>query len=131
MLMIMRVFLMLLIFAIGFSGYSAAAHAFGPDSCNPAMKAEKADSGMDQGMNMSDCPDHQADQDQQKNTDQSKTAKKGKCMDCTHCCTSHAISLPNFSINLPQLAAVLNPKPIQGHVDDVFFSLLRPPKSLV
>lgn len=123
----MRAFLAILIFMIAFSSYSAAAHAFGPDSCNPAtMKAEMANQGMD----MSDCLGHQANQDQQKDTDQGKAAE-GKCMDCIHCCTSHAISLPDYSINLPPLAAVLNPQLIHGHVGKVFFSLLRPPKSLV
>lgn len=126
----MRVFLMLLIFAIGFSGYSAAAHAFGPDSCDPAMKAEMVESGMDHDMDMSDCPGHQADQGKQVDADQSKSSKT-KCMDCTHCCTSHAISLPNYSVNFPPLAAVLNPQPMHGYVDEFFFSLLRPPKSLV
>jgi hypothetical protein len=125
-LMIMRMFLMLLIFAIGFSGYSAAAHAFGPDSCDPAMMSQMADDGMD----MSDCPGHQAGQDKQKDADTSKTSK-AKCMDCTHCCASHAISLSNYSVNFPPLAAVLNPQPMHGYVDDVFSSLLRPPKSLV
>ena len=33
----MRVLLMLLIFAIGFSGYSTAAHAFADDACNAAI----------------------------------------------------------------------------------------------
>lgn len=125
-LVTMRVFLMLLIFAIGFSGYSAAAHALGPDSCDPVTMEKMADTGMD----MSDCPGHQADQDQQKDSDQGKSSK-AKCMDCTHCCTSHAISLPNYSVNIPSLKAVLNPQPMHGHVDEVFFSLLRPPKSLV
>ena len=124
--MIMRVFLMLLIFAIGFSGYSAAAHAFGPDSCDPAMKAEMADSGMD----MSDCPGHQADQDKQKDTDTSKTSK-AKCMDCTHCCASHAMNLPEYSMNFQAQATVLNLPPTTGIDGDYLMSLLRPPKSLV
>ncbi len=126
----MRVFLMLLIFAIGFSGYSAAAHAFGPDSCDPAMKAETTNTDMDHGMDMADCPGHQAEQNKQIDADHSKSAKT-KCMDCTHCCTSHAINLPNYSVNFPPLAAVLSPQPMHGYVDEFFFSLLRPPKSPV
>lgn len=127
----MRVFLILLIFAIGFSGYSAAVYAFGPDSCDTAMKADMVESGVDHGMDMSDCPGHQVGQDQQKDVDQDKTSQNEKCMDCTHCCTSHAISFPSYSVNLPRLAAVLNSQPMNGHVEEVFFSLLRPPKSLV
>lgn len=128
--MTMRVFLMLLIFAIGFSGYSAAAHAFGPDSCNPTMKAEMADSNMDQGMDMSDCPGHQADQDKQTDNDQSKSSK-AKCMDCTHCCASHAMNLPEYSMNFQPQATVLNLPPTTGIDGDYLMSLLRPPKSLV
>jgi hypothetical protein len=128
----MRVFLMFLIFAIGFSGYSAAAHAFGHESCDPAMMMQMADNTVEhEGMDMSDCPGHQADQDQQKNVDTDKTASKGKCMDCTHCCTSHAINLSDYSVKISSLEAALNTQPIHGHVDEVFFSLLRPPKSLV
>lgn len=126
-LMPMRMFLMLLIFAIGFSGYSAAAHAFGPDSCDPAAMEKM----MDQGTDVSDCPEHQADQDKQKDSDTSKTSK-AKCIDCTHCCTSHAINFTDYSINfLLPLSSLLSPRPIHGHVDEVFFYLLRPPKSLV
>lgn len=124
--MIMRVILMLLIFAIGFSGYSAAAHAFGPDSCDPAMMTKLVDSGMD----MSDCPGHQADQDQQKNADQDKFAN-GKCMDCTHCCGSHAMNLPDYSMNFQPQATILNFPPPTGIDGDYLMSLLRPPKSLV
>jgi hypothetical protein len=128
--MTMRVFLMLLIFAIGFSGYSAAAHAFGPDSCDPAMKAEMTNAGMDHGLDMSDCPGHQADQDKQTDADQSKSSKE-KCMDCTHCCTSHAVNLSDYSVNFLQPTAVLHPSLVHGYVDGLLTSLLRPPKSLV
>ncbi len=126
----MRVFLMILIFAIGFSGYSAAAHALSHEFCNPMMEQADGDSSH-KDMDMSDCPGHAAGKDQQKDTDQDKGAKKGKCMDCSHCCPSHAMSLLNYSLSLPLLSDLLNPKPMYGHVDEVFFSLLRPPKSLV
>lgn len=123
----MRVFLMLLIFAIGFSGYSAAAHAFGSDSCNPAAMEKMADQGMD----MSDCPGHQADQDEQTDTDQGKSSKT-KCMDCTHCCTSHAISLSNYDFDLPEPEiSRLSPTLEAIHNSDFIASMLRPPKSFV
>lgn len=126
----MRVFLILIIFAIGFSGYSAAAHAFGPDSCDPAMKAEMSASGMDQGMDMSDCPGHQADQDKKTDADQSKSSKT-KCMDCTHCCASHAMNLPDYSMSFQPQTTVLNLPPTTGIDGDYLMSLLRPPKSFV
>jgi len=124
--MTMRVFLILLIFAIGFSGYSAAAHAFGKDSCNPAAMSKMVDEGMD----MSDCPGHQADQDQTKDTDAGKTAQE-KCMDCTHCCASHAMNLPDYSMSFQPQTTVLNLPPTTGIDGDYLLSLLRPPKSLV
>ena len=104
---------MLLIFAIGFSGYSAAAHSFGPDSCDPAMMTKVVDDGMD----MSDCPGHQADQDQQKDSDQSKSSK-AKCMDCTHCCTSHAMNILDYSMNFQPQATILNLPPTAGIDED-------------
>ena len=125
--MIMRVFLMLLIFAIGFSGYSAAAHAFGSDSCHSAMKAELAKFDMD----VSECSGYQADQDQQKDADQNKSSK-AQCMGCAHCCASHAMGLSNYDLGLPQLrASGLSPFLEASHNSDFIASMLRPPKSLV
>lgn len=110
---------MLLIFAIGFSGYSAAAHAFGPDSCNTAMKAEMADQGVD----VADCADHQ--DSQEKNSDKI-------CLDCTHCCASHAISLSNYNFALPEPdASGLSYSLEASHNSDFIASMLRPPRSLV
>lgn len=128
----MRVFLMLLIFAISFSGYSAAAHAFGHESCDPAMMAQMADDSVEhEGMDMSDCPGHQANEDQQKDADADKSTSKGKCMDCTHCCTSHAMSLSDYGVALLPQTSVLAPTSVDQRVDDFLYSLKRPPKPLV
>lgn len=122
--MIMRVFFMLLIFAIGFSGYSAAAHAFGPDSCSPAMKVGMADQGVD----MADCASHQ---DNQVSPDQDKDSDK-ICLDCTHCCASHSMSLSNYDFGLPEPeASRLSPSLEESHNSDFIASMLRPPRSLV
>lgn len=129
--MIMRVFLMLLIFAIGFSGYSAAAHAFGHESCDPAMMMQMTDDAAHEGMDMSDCPGHQADQDQQKDASADKSTSKDKCMDCTNCCTSHAVSLSDYSVGFSPPSSVLNPSPLNLSAGDFIYSLKRPPKSLV
>lgn len=112
----MRVFLMILIFAIGFSGYMAAGHAFADTSCDTLMKTMTVDAGAD----VSDCVDHQKN-------DSSKT----KCIDCMHHCVSHALTPSGYSVSLPPLAATLNVPPTHGYVDSYPSSLLRPPKSLI
>lgn len=123
----MRVLLMLLIFAIGFSGYSAAAHAFAPDSCNSTIKAELAGQGAD----MADCADLQDDQDRQADSGQGKNSDK-ICLDCTHCCASHAMNLPNYDFGLPKPeSSRLSPSLEAVNNSDFIASMLRPPKSLV
>lgn len=125
--MIMRIFIMLLIFAIGFSGYSAASHAFAPDSCNPTMKAEITDQGVD----VADCVGHQDDQGKQTNPDQDKNSDK-ICLDCTHCCASHSMSLSNYDFDLPEPeASHLSPSLEASPNSDYIASMLRPPRSLV
>jgi hypothetical protein len=130
-LFIMRVFLMLLIFAIGFSGYSAAAHAFGHQSCDPAMMMQIEDASAESPVStdMPDCPEHQSYQNLQKNADTEKVASKDKCMDCTQCCTSQLMSLHDFKgVFLPR-SSVLEPTYVDFlHIGDFLYSLKRPPK---
>lgn len=124
--MTMRVFFMLLIFAIGFSGYSAAAHAFMQGDCDPVSMSKMTDKGMD----MSDCPGHTGDKDAKKDVEPSKTSK-AKCMDCTHCCMTHATFHQNSMTAFPQIASIVIPSIDSGEARDNLFSLLRPPRSLV
>jgi hypothetical protein len=119
----MRVFFAFLIIAIAFSGFSTASHAFDMEGCTEMMKSE-----MSKDMDMADCPGHQKN-DAKKDTD--NTAKKSACPDCVHCCTSHAVSLTNFSVKLLPVEATLASPPLQVLKSDLLFSLLRPPKSLV
>ena len=121
----MRLFFCTLILSIFFSGYSSAAHAFGSMDCHPQGKTEISAPAMD----MADCPGHQKSDDAQKETD--GTPSKAKCMDCTHCCASHAINLSGYSMNFQPMVAVLNPPFVDGYNGDYLFSLLRPPKTLV
>ena len=120
----MRVFVMMLIFAIGFAGYSAAAHASAQDSCNPAMAKD---------IKSFDCADHQAGHDQKKDASPDNDASgKGKCPDCNHCCAFHAAGLFSHDAMsiIPPGAAIPGWKPVTGLAGDYLSSLLRPPKSL-
>lgn len=118
----MRVFLMLLIFAIGFGGYSAAAHAFADVSCNSVTMSHDT-------AGMTDCPEGQAETSKADNSN--GTASKGACLDCTHCCASHALGLSAYSHSFPPQASILNPLTEAVHHSDLLFSLLRPPKKTV
>lgn len=127
----MRLFLLILMWAITLSGFSAAAHAFAPDSCvSSAAAAEKA--AAPDVHEMADCMGHQ-DASGQKKGETGPSAKDSdkKCLDCTHCCLSHVMVIPSFSVDQPQLASFLHSLQGQSPFDDVVFSFLRPPQSLV
>lgn len=127
-LLAMRFLVFALILSIFVSGYSAAAHVFGPDSCNSAAQEKIVDQSVDKAK----CPSHQADQGQQKDTEQNKKAAAETCLSCTHCCASHAIGLYDYSaFDFQQPDTILHPPLVDVVTGDFLFSLLRPPKSLV
>jgi hypothetical protein len=127
----MRLVVFALVLSLLFSGYSAAAHAFDPMPCHSSGIEKKAD--MDDMADCQDCPDHKGQMDKADSGDGNKDGDtaKHKCIACTHCCASHAMTIPDYSFNMPLQTAVLNPLPVSGYVDGYLFSLLRPPKSLV
>lgn len=114
----MRILILTLILAIGFSGYSAAAHAFAMESCGSAA------------IEKTDCADHHDNQISDHGSDQHQS-DKGVCLDCHHCCSSHAAGLPDYSVDYPPQARLHHPAPADVYSDHFAFSLLRPPKSLV
>lgn len=118
----MRVFLMLIIFAIGFSGFSTVAHAFDSQSCAQIMSAENVQS------NDMDCAGHANSGEKQE-----KSSKDGKhlCLNCGHCCVSHAaLTQPSFNFNPPVIKTAFSF--MHMNVDDnVVSGLKRPPKHLV
>ena len=122
----MRLFFMFMIFAIGFSGFSTASHAFIEDECNPASMAKTVDKPID----LSDCNGHQDGTDAKEDTGSTK-ASKTQCLDCTHCCASHATLSQNYSAVTPLVTKMLIPSVEGGKARDNFFSLLRPPRTLV
>lgn len=109
----MRIVLFLMILSLGFSGFSAASHAFSD------MKA-----AADISSTMEDCPDHAQKSDDHEHS-------KGLCLDCHHCCASHAVTIPSFTLSFADRDDVLNPLPADDHAGRQPASLLRPPKSLV
>lgn len=113
----MRVFLMIMIFAIGFGGYAAAAHSNDMGSCNPVQQSDVG------------C-DHQNQDDAQ--NDASDKADNSVCPECTHCCAGHVgFYSPQPAIKILEQSAVLMPLPSQVITNSHVFSLLRPPKSIV
>jgi len=132
----MRITLILLIFAIGFSGYSAAAHAVGHQFCDQAMMVQIEDDNTEEyatSVDMSDCPEHNKFyQGQQKDADTENVTTKEKCIDCTKCCASQVMNLNDYrSIFFPQ-SSVLEPTNVDLlHTGDFLFSLKRPPKFII
>lgn len=126
----MRVFLMILIFAVGFSGYVAAAHAFAVDSCAAAVE---------QGHNAAhdqNCAGHQQNQQDNhgqksgQNHSHTKPDKNG-CLDGHHCCTVTMAGLPVVVMPVPPLAKTQHMLPSFRYSDHLAVSLLRPPRALL
>ena len=120
-LMSMRCIVYTLILTILISGYSAAAHAFGP---LPADKGQVEMMGMD-------CGSHQKDAASGDTQDQNGNAAELCDMSCHHCCAGHAMSPQSAGINAAQFANRLVPAYAGNLAGDFAFSLLRPPRNLV
>ena len=121
----MRVLLVLLIFAIGFSGFSAAAHAFDSKKCHEAISVETQDKA-----SMHDCPEHAAAQ-QDQSVDKDGKKDKHLCLSCDHCCVSHT-GFPQFGYTpyAPDRSDTYEVVDT-AMVDNTVSGLKRPPKHLV
>ena len=113
----MKIFLVLMISLLAFSGYSAASHAMGPDNCSSQQQLQ------DDG-----CPPElQASPDHAKKHDGSGNST---CLDCVHCCAASVV-LPLTEAWQPMLSSSgLNTATKQFQPEGRLFSLLRPPKTL-
>lgn len=100
----MRMFLALLIFAIGFSGYATATHAMEMGSKEVSM----------------DCHKAQSDDTQNEKSD----------VQCHDCCLANAVF--TSLTHLPTLNIPSDVKPLKtdAFIDSFVFSLLRPPRTL-
>lgn len=120
----MRILLVLLIFAIGFSGFSAAAHAFDSQNCHEATSAEKKEAGA-----FPDCPEHAATQSQ--TADSSTQDDSHVCVNCDHCCSS-PLGFSQFSgtLDIPERSEAFALADA-AMADSAVSELKRPPKYLV
>lgn len=104
----------ILVLALAFSGFSAAAHAMN-DTGHVVSSDIQGDSS---DINSADT-----------SNDKSKTEKVA-CTDCLHSC-SHMVSLPDNKMRMPEFASadpVIEAKDFLP--DALTSSLLRPPKTL-
>jgi hypothetical protein len=118
----MRILILVVIFAIGFSGFSAAAHAFDSSKCGQSFSIEKVEKAQ------SDCLKHIKNGSKD---DQNSKESKHSCLNCSHCCTSHA-AISQFGVHflLPIYKTAFSN--INSEPDDNFISgLKRPPRILV
>lgn len=113
----MKFFLAFMIFALAFSGYSAASHAMGQKDCSSITQSQSDEC---------DHADASSDKDHAKKHEKSG----GKCIDCTHCCASSAAILQTKQFGFSLTDAVFAPEPSQAHPQGRIFSLLRPPRTL-
>jgi hypothetical protein len=110
----MRIFLMLLMIAIGFNGYISVAHAFAEDIAHDVTS-----------LNLSD------DQHSQKNGHNSDKKSDTNCNDCAHCCVAQVFMISDYSVNhlSPTIGWV---SPLNDdHRDRYAGSLFRPPIALI
>jgi hypothetical protein len=110
----MRGVLFIIIIALLLSGYSASAHVADLDDCNPQMELTGSTGANDFAK-----------------TDNTDDATKAPCLDCHHCCVSHALQLNTAAVIMSAQPALLNPPHVPDYTGQYHFSLLRPPKSLV
>ena len=113
----MKIIIALMVFALAFSGYSAASHAMGPKSCSSSKEIQK-----------DACPPHvQNSPDHAQKHDKSG---KGFCLDCAHCCATSIVMPITAAWQPTPLSSKLNSVLMQFQAENRLFSLLRPPRTL-
>lgn len=112
----MRAFLMLLIMAITFNGYSAVAHAYAEDISHVAVAVGLGGDG-------------ETDTSLKAGSAHSDHQSEVNCNDCAHCCVVHIFTLPGYSIDHPALNnAWVSPRN-EAYPGRNGASLFRPPIS--
>lgn len=118
----MKFLLSILVFCIFFSSFATVAEAYCKVDCSHKQTESQAS-------NLSHCADNQKNIDAEKSSN--GKSSKSICLECSHCCSSHAINLQSYSVGFyVQPSSIPLPAENLG-VGDYQFSLLRPPKTLV
>ena len=116
-ILLMKIILVLMVFALAFSGYSAASHAMGPENCSSSQEVQN-----------DACPPHvQNSPDHAQKHDKSG---KGFCLDCAHCCATSIVLPITASWEPTPVSSNLNSVLMQFQPENRLFSLLRPPRTL-
>lgn len=111
----MRIFVLAIILAIGFSGFSAASHAIMLDDCKSSTQVQADECAPD----LKNTNDH---------GQKHEKSGKGFCLDCAHCCVASVVLPSDGMIVMPQPSSDMNSTVRQFQPEDRLFSLLRPPK---
>lgn len=111
----------MLILSIGFSGFSATAHAFDSAGCEKSFSIENVDE------TQNNCINHfktdTKNDNKPNNSDHS-------CANCGHCCMSHA-TLTQYGVHIAVPVNKTTFSNINTEPDDDFISVLkRPPRTL-
>lgn len=116
----MRILVLLLVFAIGYNGFSTAVHAFDWQKCDQSALIEKNKSS-------TTSLDFNANKDESKNTPDTEAT----CLACGQCCAFHAyIPQSGLIVNVPASASSFA---IVHHYisGDILSGFKRPPRILV
>ncbi len=114
----MKFLVLILIASLVYGGFSAASHAMGTKDCS-FVSVEK----------LEECQHHAASSDK----DHAKKHQEngaGKCMDCVHCCAAAPALVQLHSFDFPSVNLSYSAVPMQFHLQERAFSLLRPPRNL-
>lgn len=120
----MRLFTIILVLALGFSGFLSTAHAFEVGGCDSSEIGQQC---LDDKSIMAD------QEDSNKNQKQSDSKEAPHvCLNCGHCSTAHATAIYNQSafINF-KIASVFNGYNKVDLANQFIFSIKRPPKFIV
>ena len=119
----MRLFIIMLVLAIGFSGFLSTAHAFEIGGCNASEIGEQC-------LDDKSMADHKDSNKNQKQSDAKEI--QHFCLNCGHCGAAHATVISNQLVFISRkMASVFNGYNKIDLANQFVFSIKRPPKFIV